>query len=75
MIDRNFNDVEKSKHQRSKVKRKLSESKNLRGLGAEPPAAGGQRGLGGGAPNAAAIFPDFSKKESIFKHALIYISA
>jgi len=26
------------------------------GLGAEPPVAGGQRGFGGGAPNAAAIY-------------------
>jgi len=32
------------------------------GSGAEPPAAGGQRGFGGGTSNAAAIFPVFLKK-------------
>jgi len=35
-----------------------------RGLGVEPPAAGGQRGFGNGAPNAAAIFLDFSKNKA-----------
>jgi len=32
-----------------------------RGLGEEPPTAGGQRGFGGGVPKAAAIFLVFSK--------------
>jgi len=31
-------------------------------LGAEPPAAGGQRGFAGGAPNDAAIFSSFLQK-------------
>jgi len=34
------------------------------GLGAEPPAAGSQRGFVGGAPNAAAIFQLFSKNKA-----------
>jgi len=33
-------------------------------LGAEPPAARGQRGYEGGAPNASAIFPVFPKNKA-----------
>jgi len=39
-------------------------SNNSGGLGAEPPTAGGQRGFGGEAPNAAAIFQFFSKNKA-----------
>jgi len=35
---------------------------NSGGLGVDPTAARGQRGFGGGASNAAASFPGFSKK-------------
>jgi len=42
---------------------------------AESPAAGGQWGFGGGAPNAEAILAVFFQKISIFKHTLAYISA
>jgi len=62
IIGRNFNNAEKSE-QYSKVTRKLIESNKLdEGLGAPPLAAGGQRGFGGGVPNAAAIFPAFYRK-------------
>jgi len=56
IIGRNFNDAEKSE-QCSKVTRKLNESNKL-GEGRRKPT----RGLGGGAPNAVAIFPPFYKK-------------
>jgi len=37
----------------------IGESNKARGLGAKLPAAGGQRGFGGGTPDAAAIFLQF----------------
>jgi len=41
------------------------------GLGAEPPAAGGQRGFGDGVPDAEAIFTGFLQKMRNFKHTLV----
>jgi len=41
------------------------------GLGAEPPADRGQRGFGGGAPDAAAILQLFSKNIRIFRYSLV----
>jgi len=38
--------------------------------GAEPPAAGGNRGIGGRAPDAEAIF-SFFQKIRIFKYTLV----
>jgi len=41
------------------------------GSGGDPPAAGNQRGFGGGAPVAAATFPAFLKNEA-FSSTLMF---
>jgi len=46
------------------AKRTSKWKKQFGGLGAETPAAGSQRGVGGGAPNAAAVFPTFIKNNT-----------